>query len=215
MNVSVISPTHNRATLLPRAIASARSAGSNVEIVVVDDGASSETLRVCRELRDIVYVRNETRLGVGGARQAGLDASSGQFLTFLDDDDIRLPGSVDLQIRTLQQNPVAALSYGLVHRGSADLSLTHGTLPCNCIVGDVFWELLHNNFIPSISAVFRRSAFVAVGGLRAELAPSDDWDLWVRIAERFPVTCVEVPVAVWRESTLESGQALRRLLAAF
>jgi len=149
---------------------------------------------------------NATRLGVGGARHSGVDASSGQFLTFLDDDDIRLPGSLDLQIRTLQENPMAALSYGLVHRGSADLSLTRGTLPPKCIVGDVFWELLHDNFIPSISAVFRRSAFAAVGGLRAGLAPSDDWDLWVRIAERFPVTCVEVPVAVWRESTLESGQ---------
>src|SRR5207237_2454366 len=114
------------------------------------------------------------------------------------------------QIRTLQESPMAALTYGFVHRGCSALSLTRGTLPPKCIVGDVFWELLHDNFIPSISAVFRRSAFAAVGGLRAELAPSDDWDLWVRIAERFPVTCVELPVAVWREATLESGQGSSR-----
>jgi glycosyltransferase involved in cell wall biosynthesis len=206
MTVSVIIPTYDRPTLLPRAIESARAAGTNVEIVVVDDGSTDNTRRVCRQLRDVVYVRNERRLRVGGARRSGIEASSGEFLSFLDDDDVRLPGSLDLQSRALEENPLVGLAYGPVHRGAADLSLTGHTLPRECVIGDVFWELLQENFIPSISAVFRRSAFTSVGGLREELAPSDDWDLWVRIAERYPVMCVDVPVAIWRQSTLESGQ---------
>jgi glycosyltransferase involved in cell wall biosynthesis len=212
MKISVIIPTHDRPTLLPRAVESARAAGRNVEIVVVDDGSRDDTRRVCARMREVVYVRNERRLRVGGARQAGIEASSGEFLSFLDDDDVRLPGSLDVQIRALQANPRAGLSYGLVHRGSANLSLTGRTLPPHCVSGDVFWELLSGNFIPSISAVFRRSALTAVGGLRAELAPSDDWDLWVRIAERYAVACVHKPVAIWRESTFTSGQGSSRVL---
>jgi glycosyltransferase involved in cell wall biosynthesis len=212
LKVSVIIPTYDRPTLLPRAVESARAAGANVEIVVVDDGSKDDTRRVCEQMRDVVYVRNEICLRVGGARRTGIDASSGEFLSFLDDDDVRLPGSLDVQVRALQADPSAGLAYGHVHRGSANLSLTGRTLPRECLSGDVFWELLRGNFIPSISAVFRRSAFTAVGGLRAEFAPSDDWDLWVRIAEQYTVTCVHEPVAIWREATFTSGQGSSRAL---
>src|SRR5262245_28156346 len=115
---SIIIPTHDRPKLLPRAMESARGAGANVEIVVVDDGSTDETSAVCASLPDIVYVRREERRGVGYARAAGLAASSGAYVSFLDDDDARLPGSIDRQTAILEAASEAALVYGQIYRAT-------------------------------------------------------------------------------------------------
>src|SRR5262245_35276375 len=99
--VSIIITTHNRPAILPRAIESARAAGRNVEIVVVDDASCDETATVCQSINGIKYVRIDRNQGVAGARNVGLVASSGEYLNFLDDDDLRLPGSIDQQLRLL------------------------------------------------------------------------------------------------------------------
>src|SRR5688572_20705419 len=102
---SIIIPTHDRPELLQRAVESAKKAGSDVEIVVVDDGSTDETRAVCAALTGIVYVRLEKHRGVGFARSAGIAASSGTFIAFLDDDDARLPGSIDRQVAILEATP--------------------------------------------------------------------------------------------------------------
>src|SRR5262245_10431222 len=106
---SIIIPTHDRPVLLQRAVASARRAGTEVEIVVVDDGSIDDTSEVCASLADIVYIRLEPCRGVGSARAAGIAGSSGTYISFLDDDDARLPGSIDRQVAILEATPDAAL----------------------------------------------------------------------------------------------------------
>jgi hypothetical protein len=91
--VSIIITTHNRPRLLSRAVASARLSGRDPEIVVVDDASTDETGEVCRSLPDISYIRVDHQQGVACARNLGLKASSGEFISFLDDDDERLPGA--------------------------------------------------------------------------------------------------------------------------
>lgn len=209
---SVLIPTHNRPHLLPRAVASAREAGRDVEIVVIDDGSVDETRDVCASMRDIVYVRLEECGGVGRARAVGLEASSGEFVSFLDDDDARLPGSIDRQVALLEKSPKAALVYGRTYGATQTLEIDHARIfPRHCPTGDVFWRLIANNFIPSGSVVVRRSAIDAVGGLSYSATPADDWDLWIRIAERHEITALMEPVAVYREPTLWSKQGSSRL----
>src|SRR3954470_23631066 len=104
--VSVIITTHNRPHMLARAIESAREASQgDVEVVVVDDASSDETASVCRSISDINYVRVERNQGVAGARNLGILASHGAYLSFLDDDDLRLPGSLDRQVEALAPFP--------------------------------------------------------------------------------------------------------------
>jgi glycosyltransferase involved in cell wall biosynthesis len=210
---SIIIPTHARPGLLPRAVESARRAGANVEIVVVDDGSTDETRAVCASLRDIVHIRLEQQRGVGCARSAGIAASSGEFIAFLDDDDARLPGSIDRQLAILDAAPDAALVYGQVHLATQSLS-ADGSLPFPqfCPSGDVFWALIGGNFIPSCSVVVRRSAVEAVGGVFPSAMPADDWDLWLRIAERYPIAALPEPVSIYRKPTLWSQQGSSRLL---
>src|SRR3989442_9020007 len=111
-SVSAIIPTHDRPHLLPRAVESARAAGTDVEIIVVDDASTDETAEVCRNLSDIKYVRVERNQGVAGARNIGLFASTAEYVAFLDDDDLRLPDSLDLQVAALEANPEAGFVCG-------------------------------------------------------------------------------------------------------
>ncbi len=205
-SASIIIATHNRPHLLPRAVESARAAGSNVEIVVVDDASSDETAAVCKRLAGINYVRVERNQRVAGARNIGLVASRGEYLSFLDDDDARLAGSLDSQIEMLERDPGAGLIYGRAIFANQDGTPGTRSYPTACPAGDIFWKLLSRNFIPCGSAVFRRSCLARVGLLDDSIPGLDDWDLWIRIAEIYPVLSAETAIAIWRRSTPASGQ---------
>ena len=180
--------------------------------MVVDDGSKDETSAVCASLRDIVYVRLDERHGVGYARAAGIAASSGAYISFLDDDDARLPGSIDRQLAVLEAAPAAALVYGQIHVATQSLAIDGRPLrPESCPSGDVFWTLIGNNFIPACSAVVRRSAIESVGGLFHEATPADDWHLWLRITERYPIVALPEPVSIYRQPTLWSKQGSSRM----
>jgi glycosyltransferase involved in cell wall biosynthesis len=204
--VSIIIATYNRPHLLPRAVESARSAGRDVEIVVVDDASTGETSEVCRALSGISYVRVERNQRLGGARNVGILASGGEFITFLDDDDVRLPGSLDVQSEALASTPDAGFVYGQAILGDQDCAPTGYIYPSPCPQGDIFWELLERNFIACPSAVFRRSCLYRIGLPGATIPGIEDWDLWVRLAELYPVIAVEQPVAIYRRATPDSGQ---------
>src|SRR5688500_7060448 len=83
-SISVIIPTHSRPHLLPRAVESARAAGTVVEVVVVDDASTDDTAAACRALKGINYLRLAYNQGVAGARNAGVLSSSAEYITFLD-----------------------------------------------------------------------------------------------------------------------------------
>jgi glycosyltransferase involved in cell wall biosynthesis len=203
---SIIITTHNRPHVLPRAVESARESGKDVEIVVVDDASSDQTAEICKTLANINYVRVERNQGVAGARNIGLVASSGEYVSFLDDDDTRLPGTLDQQLSILKAEPQAGLIYGQAFYGDQEGSPTDRFYPADCPQGDIFWQLLSRNFIPCGTAVFRRSCLSRVGLLDDSIAGLDDWDLWVRIGEIYSIIALELPVIVWRRSTPGSGQ---------
>src|SRR5688572_10955142 len=87
--ISVIIPTHSRPHLLPRAVESALAAGTDVEVVVVDDASTDETAEACRALKGIRYIRLAHNQGVAGARNVGVLSSTAEYIAFLDDDDLR------------------------------------------------------------------------------------------------------------------------------
>lgn len=203
---SIIIATHSRPQWLPRAVESARAAGREVEIVVVDDASSDETAEVCQSLSGINYVRLDRNQRVAGARNVGLVASQGEYLSFLDDDDTRLPGSLDAQLEALDREPRAGLIYGQAILGDQEGKAERSSYPADCPQGDIYWKLLSRNFIPCGSVVFRRSCLSSVGLLDDSIPGLDDWDLWVRIAEIYPIMALETPVIIWRRSTPASGQ---------
>jgi glycosyltransferase involved in cell wall biosynthesis len=209
-SISVIIPTHSRPHLLPRAVESALAAGTDVEVVVVDDASTDDTAETCRALKGISYIRLAHNQGVAGARNVGVLSSSAEYIAFLDDDDLRLPGSLDLQLAVLQNRPSAALIYGQALIGGATDRFAHDRYPQTCPEGDVFWQLVTQNFIPSGSVLFRRSCLFSIGLLDRSIAGIDDWDLWVRVAALYPVVALDEPVMIWRRPSPDSDQTSTR-----
>ncbi|MBA3768289.1 MAG: glycosyltransferase family 2 protein, partial [Acidobacteria bacterium] len=139
--VSVIIPTYNRPHLLLRAIESALCSGSNVEVVVVDDASNDDTAQVCQTLEGIKYIRLDLNQGVAGARNVGILNSKGDYITFLDDDDVRINKSLDLQVEALASMPEAGLIYGQALIANQQGHAGADYYPQRCSQGDVFWEL--------------------------------------------------------------------------
>lgn len=205
--VSIVIPTRNRAALLARAVSSAQQAGSDLEVIVVDDASADETAKLCASLPAIKYVRLSSNQGLSAARNAGIAASLSDLTAFLDDDDLRLPLMLDEQVRQLDANPAAAFCYGRCLIADARRQLPTGEVyPNPCIQGDVFWTLLEHNFVPMPTVVARKSALVQHGLFDTQLNAVEDWDMWLRLSERNPVTAVDAPVAIYRRADSESGQ---------
>lgn len=202
---SIIITTHNRPARLRRAIASALAAAKDTEVIVVDDASADETAQACAGIKGIRYLRVERNQGVAGARNVGLIASHGEFITFLDDDDSRLPGSLDEQIAALSKSPTAMLCYAQAIPQD-DAGNRWQPFPTVCAEGDIFHQLLTRNFIPCGSVVFRRECLVRVGLLDDSIPRIDDWDLWLRITELYPVVHLKAPAIVWRQATADSRQ---------
>ena len=204
---SIIIPTHNRPHLLPQAVKSAHASGQDVEVIVVDDASVDETAMVCSNLEGIKYIRLEHNQGVAGARNVGILASSSDYIAFLDDDDLRLPGSLDLQTAALEANPDVGFACGKMLMADQDYHLTGETSAPRHKSGDLFWQLLELDFpVMPLCVVIRKECFARVGLLNSRLRGIDDWDILVRIAELYPGLVMEEPVGIYRKPTPNSEQ---------
>ncbi len=209
--LSVIIPTYNRSGLLRQAIESAFSAGSDVEVIVVDDASTDETPTVCQSWPEIHYVQMARNIGQAAARNIGIREATTEYIAFLDDDDLRLPNSFELQIQLLEETPEAALAYGPIYLKNAETEeITKEYYPSHLMSGDVFEKLLIGNFFYTPSVVVRRSMLQEVGGFDDRFLTVEDWDLWIRLAEKYSVVAVEKPVAIYRQANPSSGQASSR-----
>ena len=197
--VSVVIPTYNHASFLGEAVASvqAQSYGS-LEVVVVDDGSTDETPQVVAALQGVKYVAQANQ-GLASARNTGIRCSQGSYLLFLDADDRLLPNAVRASLARLAKRPECAFvsgSYTLVDTAGALLHRPQRSCPAS----DHFRELLRANYIGMHATVlYRRSALEEVGGFDAGLKACEDYDLYLRIARRWPVLCHAEEVAEYRQ----------------
>jgi len=192
---------------LPATIASAFAAASDPEVIVVDDASTDATEMVCRNTPNIVYLRLPRQGGSSEARNAGIGSSRCAFVAFLDDDDLRLPGSIDAQLAALEAAPNSAFIYGRAFLGDSRYSLPTGwVVPPHGHSGDVFWRLLEANFVQMPTVVARRDVLVECGMFDPTLQMLEDYDLWIRIAEKYRIEYFPEPVAVIRKRSDTSGQ---------
>ena len=212
---TVVIPTFNRADLLRRAVSSAQSAGSDVEVLVVDNASTDGTDEVCRTIPGIRYLRLPTNQGPSGARNAGIAATTTEFVSFLDDDDVLLPGSIDRQVAALRASPEAGFSYGHVLLGNEQCVPTggvfwskgedDGALP-QLPSGDIFFHLLGDNPIMMHTAVIRRRCLDSLPLFDPTVCRGEDWDFWVRLSENNRAIALNEPVGVVRMSRSTSRQ---------
>ena len=185
LDVSVVIPTRSRwhllsAAALPSAL---EQVGVRHEVIVVDDGSTDETPERLAAVSDprLVVIRHDTSGGVARARNAGIEAARGRWVSFLDDDDLWAPDKLSAQLAA-----AAAVDATFAYVGGAGLDAGHRFLfgvapPDPATVRD---QLLRWNVIwCGCSNVAARADVVrAVGGFDEQLFQLADWDLWIRLA---------------------------------
>jgi glycosyltransferase involved in cell wall biosynthesis len=189
--VSVIIPTRDRPALAARAVRSALAQTyANQEIVVVDDGSAVPLDLPGDVIEDprVRTVRLDTTAGAGGARNAGVQASTGTLLAFLDDDDRWRPGKIERQVQTLAvcDESTAAVETGYELWDGSRLMERYVPQPNR----DLRKELLVQASMQPSTVLLRRSAFTQLGGFDSTLLRVEDWDLWIRFADSYQVAAL-------------------------
>lgn len=181
--VSIIIPAHNAEKYIQEAVDSALGQTyENIEVVVIDDGSTDGTKKVLELYvrdRKIKYVYQENK-GLAGARNAGIRNSKGEYVAFLDADDLFLPEKVAEQVKVLEENPDFDVCYcDLTHFiDSSPRKYYHHRY--HYPSGNLFEPLLHRQFINPLTVFARRSVFEKFGFFDETLRRSEDWDLWLR-----------------------------------
>jgi glycosyltransferase involved in cell wall biosynthesis len=209
--LSIVIPCYNQAHYLGEAIASALAqAHPLVEVVVVDDGSSDHTAAVAARHPSVRCLRQPNR-GLPAARNAGWRASKGRYVIFLDADDRLLPNAATVGVAALAAHSGAALAAGLERRIAADGSpLSTPRRPR--VDTDHYASLVRRCWIVVATATYRRDALVAVGGFDERLRFAEDYDLYLRLAQRFPVVDHYTEVSEYRQHIGTLSRNIERML---
>jgi glycosyltransferase involved in cell wall biosynthesis len=203
MKISVIIPAYNAERYIAKAIESCLSQTYTPhEIMVIDDASTDGTAAVAESFPSPVRViRLAENMGVAAARNRGVQASTGDWIAFLDADDYFLPEKLELQRRCALENEQAVLIYAGWRVISVEgvESLGRFTPPAALLP-----MLRFRCNLPLLCILLRRDAFDSVGGFDPYLRRCQDWDLWLRLAARYSVesfAAVPEPLAVYQRVT--------------
>ena len=202
-NVSVIIPTYKRAHLVSQAIESVLAQTyTDYEIIVVNDGSPDNTDQVLASFGDQITAIHQENLGVAAARNAGIMAASGRYIAFVDDDDLWLPNKLEKQIACLESTPKIGLVYSDMFCFNDRGFLPNTWAKAYSILPfEQTWTLFGRNCISTPSSVVvRRECLDAVGGFDETLICCEDYDLWLRISEKFSVYFMNQPLGNFRIS---------------
>ena len=199
--VSVIIPAHNAVQYIAETLASVLAQTYRaLEVIVVDDGSTDGTADLVRVQFPAVICLSKINEGVARARNYGIANSRGEWVAFLDADDLWLPKKIESQIAAVRARPEIGLCFTdstifldmprrVLHRASAAIKPRP---ECGAAA------LFEDNFITTSTVMVRRSVLDTVGQFSPEFHGPEDFELWLRIAERFAIHYVDEPLALYR-----------------
>lgn len=197
--ISVIMPTYNHAHFLGDALQSAlKQSYRAIEIIVVDDGSTDHTRAVVERFGERVrYLWQENR-GLASARNRGILAARGEYIALLDADDFWEPTYLETVQRVLASQP----TLGAVYTGLQFVNSKGERLTQRCVTtvpSDQLYErLLDGEFFAPSAVLIRRACFTAVGLFDEALRASEDWDMWLRVAQVYGFAGIAQPLLNYR-----------------
>jgi glycosyltransferase involved in cell wall biosynthesis len=207
MQVSVVVPTRNRSRLLATTLRGVlRQRAVDLEVIVVDEASNDDTAAVIAAIAEprVRIVRHETPRGVSAARNHGAEEARGDWVAFLDDDDLWAPGKLASQLQ-------AAVDTGRdwAYTGSVNI-----VGPSRVVYGgpppppeQVVTAILRYNAIPGggSNVVVRRTTLRRAGPFDIRLRNTEDWEMWIRLAKMGPPAWVCSPLMAYRVHSSNSS----------
>lgn len=208
--VSVVMPAYNARPFIEEAIRSVLSQDyPSIELTVIDDGSKDGTPELAEQFGSRVKVLRQKNAGPAAARNRGIAAALGDFIAFLDADDVWLPGKVALQVQYLQDHPDVGVVFGGFLRWHSQPDGTFLTpptpinldTPLNIVAehsGWIYKDILLESVISIITAMVRRTVIEKVGDLDESLATGEDYDFWLRVSQQFRADKLDRTLAYYR-----------------
>lgn len=199
--ISVIIPNYNYEKFISATIESVLSQTyENIEIIVVDDGSKDNSLEVLKNFGDKIRVVQQKNAGVSAARNHGVSLSNGDFVAFLDADDIWLPEKLQCQINKFN----ADSKIGLVHCSMTLIDPQNKPIGENNngqegFVSHEFLRFERGVVVGAGStALVKRKSFDEVGGFDLRLSTAADWDFCYQVSRKYKLGFVTKPLVLYR-----------------
>ena len=214
--VSAVIPTYNAAPYIAQSVDSVLAQTfAPCEIIVVDDGSTDDTARVLAPYGEKIKYIYQKNQGEPAARNTGIRAATGDYIAFLDADDLWVPEKLELQMQYVAAHPECAMVYTDMmtfdQHGIVDPSVKvrfNITFPS----GNIFRALFYETLFGSGSVVFRKSCVDTIGYFDESFLIGSDYEMWLRMARHFQIGFVDKPLLMYRQHPAMSTRGLGRKL---
>ncbi len=201
--ISVIIPCYCNSTTLARAVESVCAQTVAVDEIVVVNDCSPETVEIeniVKNYKKVVYVRNESNIGLAASRNKGIEVATGEVVTFLDADDEFHPQKIEFQLKHLGRDTVVACGHRKVlengRRGAIEF-YAEGKVQT---ITEPGW-LLYRNHLTGASLMVPKTILDRVGGYDPSLRSCEDFDLWLRLLEvGITIRNVSLPLYIYHRN---------------
>ena len=211
--VSVIIPTYNTARYVQESIDSVLEQDyPSIQLIVIDDGSTDETVDIIRRYDERVILLTQQNQGAAVARNTGLAAAEGEYIAFLDSDDVWLPGKLSAQVAYLDTHPDIGMVYSCWQTWQPDdtgqfppaetfVPKHQNQTPIGIIAEGSGWlynRLLFGSLLHTITVMARRSLIHEVGDFDVTLKRGQDYDYWIRASRVTEIHQLDRVFALYR-----------------
>jgi glycosyltransferase involved in cell wall biosynthesis len=201
--VSVIIPAYNAERTIRETINSVlEQTFFDFELIIINDGSTDNTLQLVNEVKDSrLRVYSYSNAGLSMARNRGITHAKGEYISFIDADDLWTSDKLEMQVQALEKSPTSGVAYSWTMCMDNSGKVFYPGVIAN-FQGNVYSHLLISNFIASGSNVLiRAEAIKSVGEFDITLKSCEDWDYWLRLAPKWNFVVVPKSQIIYRLSS--------------
>jgi len=187
MLFSVIIPTHNRISLVTRAIDSVLNQSfKDFELIVIDDASTDGSTKILKQYKNIKVITNKTNKGVSYSRNIGIKNAKGKIIAFLDSDDEWKKNKLQIQADFFEKNKNYKIHQTdeIWIKNGAFLNKSKKHLKRE---GNIFYDSLHLCLISPSAVAIKKEIFNEIGYFDENFEVCEDYDLWLRITKKYKI----------------------------